>query len=167
MTSKIEIRVRPVARHLVTVWQEGQGSRVIGEFESPGLADEVATALQAKIPRATVVSSDGAVLPGVRAQFLVVDGAVYLRSDSVSSAAASVNRGKEHTNYPSRYAIGEKVLRKACDVRVVGGILRPYAAEPAEITAVHFYPGKVCYQVSYPSGRAAETVDSVELEDLS
>lgn len=72
MTEKIEIRVRPVQRHLVTVWQEGFGSRLIGEFESPVLADEVASALQAKTPRATLVNSEGAVTAGAQLEFVIV-----------------------------------------------------------------------------------------------
>lgn len=168
MTSKIEIRVRAVQRHLVTEWEERKGSRVIGEFESSDLADEVAAALQAKTPGATVVSSEGAVTPGIKTQFVVVDGVVYLRSDSLPSSAAPAVTGKQHTSYPSRYAIGETVMRKLYDGRCeASGRLIPYDAEPARIQAVRFYPGKVCYEVTYPSGRAAETVDSVELEDPS
>ena len=72
MTEKIEIRVRPVQRHLVAVWQEGFGSRLIGEFESPLLADEVAAALQAKTPHATLVNSEGAVSPGRSREFVIV-----------------------------------------------------------------------------------------------
>lgn len=72
MTDKIEIRVRPVQRHLVTMWHESFGSRVIGEFESPTIADEVALALQAKTPRATVVGSDGAVKAGSEREFVIV-----------------------------------------------------------------------------------------------
>ena len=83
MTDKIEIRVRPVQRHLVTVWQEGLGSRVVGEFESPTIADEVAMALQAKTPRATVVDSEGAVKTGSEREFVIVG----LGADDVKNVA--------------------------------------------------------------------------------
>lgn len=72
MTEKIEVRVRPVQRHLVTVWVEGAGSRLIGEFESPTIADEVAAALQAKTPGAMVVNSEGAVTPGAQLEYVIV-----------------------------------------------------------------------------------------------
>lgn len=72
MTDKIEIRVRPVQRHLVTVWVESAGSRLIGEFESPTIADEVAAALQAKTPGAMVVNSEGAVTLGAQLEYVIV-----------------------------------------------------------------------------------------------
>lgn len=72
MTGKIEVRVRPVQRHLVTVWVEGAGSRLIGEFESPSIADEVALALQAKTPGAMVVTSDGVVSPAANLEYVIV-----------------------------------------------------------------------------------------------
>lgn len=80
----------------------------------------------------------------------------------------SMSCGPAHTNYPSRYAIGDKVLRIATDLKQEGsGILHHYPAEAAEVWSIHFYPGKVTYDVTFPSGRTMERVDSIELADLT
>lgn len=70
----------------------------------------------------------------------------------------------------ANFAMGERVMRCATDIRLNGpgqdGILNRCEAEEAEIAGVHFYPGKVCYDVVFPSGRRMETVDSCEISKL-
>lgn len=70
--------------------------------------------------------------------------------------------GKVPVRYPSRHAIGETVMRKAIDNGTTG-----HAAQVAIVAAVKFIPGKVLYDLQYPSGRAQEiNVDSCDVEDI-
>lgn len=105
MTEKIEIRVRPVQRHLVTIWQEGFGSRLIGEFESPLLADEVAAALQAKTPAATVVNSDGAVSYGSPVEYVVVGKHTYEVENLVYFAGSELDAERVKAEAEERHGI--------------------------------------------------------------
>lgn len=193
-----EFRVRPVQRHLVTDWEEGRGSRVIGEFQSTDLADEIVAALQRSNPGSAIVRSDGSIGAPQGLEYVIVaahmhevenlayfaysetdaervkadaeerhgfEFRIYSRPNTGGYAPAAPT--KPHANLPSRYAIGEVVIRKACDVRQLTGALHAYDAEQAVVWGIHFYSGKVCYDVTFPSGRTGETVDSVELEDLN
>ncbi|MNL63335.1 hypothetical protein D3C87_1874650 [compost metagenome] len=63
-----------------------------------------------------------------------------------------------------------QALRAASTESLTGvgqnGIATSHPAEPAVVVGIHFYSHKVCYDVTYPSGRRGETVDSTELSDL-
>lgn len=113
MTDKIEIRVRPINRHLVTVWQEGLGSRVIGEFESPVLADEVALALQSKSPGATVVSSDGAVSPAASLEYVIVAAHMHEVESLAYLAYSEADAGRARYEAEKRHGIEFKIYCRA------------------------------------------------------
>lgn len=77
MTKTLEIRVRPVTRHVVTRYESdglrrgGASCGTLGEFDSPARADEVALAIQAQEPHARVVISDGTVHDPIEQQFVI------------------------------------------------------------------------------------------------
>jgi hypothetical protein len=77
MTKTLEIRVRPVTRHVVTRYESDGLPRgvascgTLGEFDSPARADEVALAIRASEPNARVVTSDGVVYDPIEQEFII------------------------------------------------------------------------------------------------
>ncbi len=75
----VEIRVRPVTRHVVTRFESENnpggrscvGSSVMGEFQNAGDADHAALAFKAAEPHARVVTSDGIVHEAVAAEWVI------------------------------------------------------------------------------------------------
>lgn len=112
MTDKIEIRVRPVQRHLVTVWVEGAGSRLIGEFESPTIADEVAAALQAKTPGAMVVNSDGAVTLGAQLEYVIVAAHMHEVENLAYFAYSEDDAGRVKAEAEERHGIEFRIFSR-------------------------------------------------------
>jgi len=190
MTETTEIRVRPVTRHQITCWAPS-GIRTIGEYANAVLADEAARGLKALYPEAQLVNSEGEVSRPMTTKYVLVqvghhevDSLVYHADaeDLVKRQAelAVQHPGIEfrvfgapsatlpappnlHTAYPARHGIGDKVLRAA-----VPAILdNPEMPEEiAQVHAVHFYPGKVRYDLTFPSGRRMECVDSCDVKPL-
>lgn len=99
MTQTLEIRVRPVTRHVVTRYESDGLPRgaascgTLGEFDSPARADEVALAIRASEPHARVVTSDGEVHNPVEQEFIItrvntfeVQNEVYFASTAEDAA---------------------------------------------------------------------------------
>lgn len=91
--------------------------------------------------------------------------------EALGTGTIAIKAPKQYKpGYPSRFSIGDRALRKQTDIAMTGvgqaGTLEHFPAEEVEICGIHFYVGKVCYDVTFPSGRRGETVDSIELDDL-
>lgn len=114
MTKTLEIRVRPVTRHVVTRYESDGLPRgaascgTLGEFDSPLRADEVALAIRASEPHARVVTSDGTVHDPVEFQFVItkvntfeVQNEAYFASteDEARELLARLQAGSDGLNW--------------------------------------------------------------------
>ena len=98
-----EFRVRPVQRHLVTDWEDGKGSRVIGEFQSSEIADEIVAALQKANPGSAIVRSDGSIGAPARTEYVIVaahtcqvQNLAYFAYSEVDAGMARIKAEREH-----------------------------------------------------------------------
>jgi hypothetical protein len=94
----VEIRVRPVIRHVVTSYegdpssQQG-GSRTLGEFDNEGYAEEIADALRKKAaPREFVMVQDtvGEVMAEVFYAYSETEVDAFLASDKAQGKSFKV-----------------------------------------------------------------------------
>lgn len=112
MSKTLEIRVRPVTRHVVTRYDAEQSvagrgsasSSTLGEFDNPRYADQAALAIQAREPHARVVTSDGTIHDPIQQQFVItkvntfeLQNEVYFASteEEVASLLSGLSRGPD------------------------------------------------------------------------
>lgn len=110
MTKTLEIRVRPVTRHVVTRYESDGLPRgaascgTLGEFDSPARADEVALAIRASEPNARVVTSDGVVYDPIEQEFIITRVNTFEVQNVVhfarSKQEAEASRDKLASDFP-------------------------------------------------------------------